>query len=60
MQRDATYRFMAAMAGDLPRFEEMSRMLFSGDHEGMAVCSADWPADVRDEVLRMLAWERSQ
>src|SRR3954468_17816734 len=29
--REATYRFMSAMAGNLPGFEEASRALFAGD-----------------------------
>ena len=29
--REAAYRFMAAMAGDRPGFEEATRALFAGD-----------------------------
>jgi hypothetical protein len=51
--QEATYRFMSAMAGNLPRFEEASRALFADDLPRLSVLMADWPADVRDHVLRL-------
>lgn len=45
--RDAAYRFMSAMAGDLEGFEEASRAFFAGDREKFAAESVPWPADVR-------------
>lgn len=51
--RDAAYRFMSAMAGDLPGFEEASRALFAGDAQRFGALVAAWPADVRDHVLAM-------
>lgn len=53
--RDAAYRFMATMAGDLPGFEEASRALFAGDAAGLAGQMKAWPQDVRDEILRLVA-----
>lgn len=50
-RRDAAYRFMSALAGDLPGFEEASRALFSGDIKRLKACLADWPGDVGDQVL---------
>ena len=50
---DAAYRFMAAMAGDLPGFEEASRALFAGDEARLTAETAGWPADIRDHALRM-------
>lgn len=44
--RDATYRFMAAIAGDLPGFEAASRALFAGDDARFAEVIADWPQDI--------------
>ena len=53
-RRDAVYRCMAALAGDLPGFEAASRALFADDTAGFAALLADWPADVRDHLLAML------
>ncbi len=50
---EAAYRFMSAMAGDLPGFEEASRALFSGDEARFRAETAAWPADIRDHALRM-------
>lgn len=52
--RDAAYRFMATMAGDLPGFEEASRALFAGDRIELARRMETWAPDVRDETLRLL------
>ena len=41
--QDCAYRFMSAMAGDLPGFEEASRALFAGDAAGFATRIAGWP-----------------
>jgi hypothetical protein len=53
--RDAAYRFMAAMAGDLPGFEEATRALFADDRPGFARQSAGWPLDIRAHT-EALAW----
>ena len=45
--RDAAYRFMAALAGDLPGYEEALRALFRGDAAGFSRETEDWPEDVR-------------
>lgn len=50
--RDAASRFMTAMAGDLPGFEEATRALFAGDEHGVERRVRGWPADVRSHVLR--------
>jgi hypothetical protein len=44
--QEAAYRFMAAMAGDLPGFEEATRALFAGDRARFARHMAQWPSDV--------------
>ena len=49
-QRDATYRFMSAMAGNLPGFEEASRALFRGDRERFETLIREWPDDVRNHL----------
>ena len=51
---EAGYRFMSAIAGDLPNFEEASRALFAADHAAFEVRTAEWPADVKDELGRFL------
>ncbi|ARP85505.1 DUF2239 family protein [Bordetella genomosp. 9] len=51
--REAAYRFMSAMAGDMPGFEEAARALFAGDAQTMVQCMAAWPEDVRDHALRL-------
>lgn len=51
--RDAAYRFMSAMAGDLPGFEEATRALFSGNVEQLSKQTGAWPVDVRDYVLHL-------
>ena len=52
--RENTYRFMSAVAGDLPSFEEAARALFAKDHEHFAEIIAGWPVDIRTQLLRLL------
>lgn len=51
--REAGYRVMAALAGDLPGFEEASRALFAGDRPRFERETAAWPADLRGYVTRL-------
>lgn len=51
--RDATSRFMWAMAGDFPNFEETARALHAGDDARVAELSREWPSDVRAHVMRL-------
>lgn len=44
--RDATYRVMSALAGDLPGFEDASRALFAGEMARLLAHFESWPADV--------------
>ena len=53
--RDAAYRFMTAMAGDLPGYEEATRMLFAGDWTAFDAAVEGWPEDVRDVAREMAA-----
>ena len=41
------YRFMSAMAGNLPGFEEAARALFSGNAAKFTEHSESWPEDVQ-------------
>jgi hypothetical protein len=51
--RDAAYRFMSAIAGNLPGFEEAARALFAGDAKRLRTLIGGWPPDVRDHALRL-------
>jgi hypothetical protein len=46
--QEAAYRFMSAMAGNLPGFEEAIRALFAGDAEKFNSHITEWPADIRN------------
>lgn len=45
--KERAYRFMSAIGGGLPGFEEVSRALFAHDGEAFAERIRDWPADVQ-------------
>ena len=51
---ESAYRFMSAMAGDEPGFEEAARALFHGNIEAASQHMAPWPADVRKHAVRLL------
>ncbi len=51
--RDATYRFITVLAGNLFGYEEATRALFANDRDGFEQFSAAWPADVRDFARRL-------
>lgn len=52
--QESAYRFMSAMAGDLPGYEEAVRALFANQPEQFGVQTEAWPVDLRDHA-RMLA-----
>jgi len=52
-RRDVTYRFLAAIAGDYPGFENAARALYAGDRAGFEARLAPWPADVADHALKL-------
>ncbi len=60
--REAAYRFMTAVAGDLPDYEEAVRMLFAGDWTRFDAQTEAWPADVRDYARRLAepGWRNGQ
>lgn len=53
-RQEAAYRFMSAVAGNWPNYEEANRALFAGDAVRFTQLTESWPADVRDHA-RMLA-----
>lgn len=52
--QEAAYRFMSAMAGNLPGYEEAVRALFADRPEQFGALTESWPTDVRDHA-RMFA-----
>ena len=57
--RDAAYHFMSTMAGNLPQFEEASRALFADDRRRFTGLIADWPADIRDHIVKLAYSDRA-
>ena len=53
--REATYRFMSAIGGHLPSFEEAARALFAGKRERFDELTADWPGDWRAYLQKLSA-----
>lgn len=50
---EAAGRFMAAMAGNLPEYEEATRALYAGKGEVFRALVAPWPTDIRDYALQL-------
>ncbi len=53
--REAAYRFMSAIAGNLPGFEEATRALFAGDALRFALLVAAWPQAISAYAERLAA-----
>ncbi|RPJ80586.1 MAG: DUF2239 family protein, partial [Acidobacteria bacterium] len=53
LAREATYRFMSAMAGNEAGFEEATRALFSGNHERFEDMTRSWPLDVGEHAKQL-------
>jgi uncharacterized protein len=52
--QEAAYRFMSALAGNLPDFEEATRALFASDFDRVETLVRKWPKDVRAHLVRLL------
>ena len=50
--REAAYRFMTAMAGDRPGYEDAVRALFAGDSGGLQATMQAWPEDLAAYALK--------
>ena len=53
--QEAAHRFMTAMAGNLPGFEEASRAFYGGDQERFGALIRLWPRDIREQVKKLVA-----
>lgn len=51
--QEAAYRFLSAVAGNFPGFEEATRALFAGDAARFHEQTETWPADVRDHARKL-------
>jgi uncharacterized protein len=58
--QEAAYRFMSAMAGNKPHYEDAIRALFASDRNGFGKLIGKWPTDVRDHAATLAesAFER--
>lgn len=52
---EATNRFLTAMAGNLPGYEEATRALFARDQARFIENIQAWPTDIREFALRLSA-----
>jgi uncharacterized protein len=57
--REAVYRFMSVMAGNLAGFEEASRALFADDRRKFVGLIAGWPDDIRDHIVKLAFSDRA-
>jgi hypothetical protein len=53
LAQDRTNRFMSAIAGDLPGFEEATRALYAGNERAFREHIGAWPKDIVDCTLRL-------
>ena len=52
---DATARFMSAMAGNLPGYEEATRALYAKDRTKFQGLVNRWPQDIREHILKLIS-----
>lgn len=51
--QEVAYRFMSALAGNIPGFEEAIRALFAGNSERFDALIDSWPPDIRDYARKL-------
>lgn len=51
---EAAYRFMSAMAGNLPDFEEAIRALFANNQDRLYELIKVWPEDIQNYLVRLI------
>jgi hypothetical protein len=57
--QEAAYRFLSALAGNLPGFEEATRALFAYDRRRFTELITGWPEDVRDYAVALAFADRA-
>src|SRR5579871_4332699 len=57
--QESAYRFLAAMAGNEPGFEEAIRALFGNKPQRLNEMIAAWPDDIRDHIVRLAFSDRN-
>jgi uncharacterized protein len=50
---DAANRFLSAMAGNLPGYEEATRALYAANREHFEHLTEDWPRDIQSHARRL-------
>lgn len=53
--QEATHKFMSAMAGNLPQFEEALRALYANNAKVFKELTNAWPKDIREHALKLSA-----
>ena len=53
--QESAYRFLSAMAGNFPDFEEATRALFANRRAHFDTLTEPWPADIRDHARKLAA-----
>lgn len=53
--QEVTHKFMTAMAGDLPHYEDALRALYAKDTAQFSRLIAVWPKDIREHVQKLAA-----
>lgn len=54
--RNAISKFLWAIAGDFPNFEEVARALHAREDSRLAGLMSDWPKDIRAHVFKRLEY----
>jgi hypothetical protein len=57
--KEAAFRFMSAMAGNLADYEEALRALFADDRRRFVGLVAGWPDDIRDHAVKLALSDRA-
>jgi len=52
LAKQATDRFMSAMLGNMPNYEEATRALYQGDREVFLKMIQDYPKDIREYLIQ--------
>ncbi|MHC1547122.1 DUF2239 family protein [Phyllobacterium sp. K27] len=51
--QESADRFMLAMAGNQPHYEDATRALYAGNYQRFIELSEDWPRDIRDHARHL-------